>query len=266
YSPKTHSLVSIESVENRENVPIFSNRGIKTSENIKETINYLLINPVLSKKNFDTTLAFREMIWCGIQRISLKAYLRPSTCPKVAYIESDVGQSEFTPSGSVSFNILNSPIFGSPFTHIQQPYRSYYIGSNTPLDDPNYYLDCLRELVIVYRCDIALVQTLACIILDVDENFEIVDKSEVLQEKGIRMQPPRYFPSTPDPSEYTFLGLAIIRSIDPVAHTFHIVTPLSYVELQKTSLIKRVSYMSLEAREGVGNAAQRVKRRSKNKE
>ncbi|CAG8817582.1 20419_t:CDS:1, partial [Cetraspora pellucida] len=32
---------------------------------------------------------------------------------------------------------------------------SYYIGSNTPLDDPDYYLDCLCELVIVYRRDIA---------------------------------------------------------------------------------------------------------------
>ncbi|CAG8651363.1 2477_t:CDS:1, partial [Cetraspora pellucida] len=71
--------------------------------------------------------------------------------------------------------------------------------------------------------------------------------------------------------------LAIIRSIDPVAHIFHILTPLSYVELQKTSLIvkgsldlptcfmldhsnnistgvpwKRVPYMTLKAREGVG--------------
>ena len=34
-------------------------------------------------------------------------------CPKVAYIESDVGQSEFTPCGLVSLNILDSPIFGS---------------------------------------------------------------------------------------------------------------------------------------------------------
>ncbi|CAG8693382.1 2047_t:CDS:2, partial [Cetraspora pellucida] len=32
-------------------------------------------------------------------------------CPKVAYIESDVGQSKFIPSGPVSLNILNSPIF-----------------------------------------------------------------------------------------------------------------------------------------------------------
>ncbi|CAG8687123.1 696_t:CDS:2, partial [Cetraspora pellucida] len=59
--------------------------------------------------------------------------------------------------------------------------------------------------------------------------FEIVDESESSQEKG---QPPRYFLCPdyppPDPSEYTFLGLAIIRSIDPVAYIFHILTPLSY--------------------------------------
>ncbi|CAG8564369.1 14178_t:CDS:2 [Funneliformis mosseae] len=78
-----------------------------------------------------------------------------NVCPKVAYIESDVGQSEFTPCGLVSLNILNSPIFGPPFTHIQQPYRSYFIGHNSPRDDPDYYLDCLRELVTAYRRDIA---------------------------------------------------------------------------------------------------------------
>ncbi|CAG8738125.1 6845_t:CDS:2, partial [Racocetra persica] len=430
---------------------------------------------------------------CGHRNVGKSTFARYllnnllNFCPKVAYIESDVGQSEFTPSGSISLNIFNSPIFGPPFTHIQQPYRSYYIGSNTPLDDPDYYLDCLRELVIVYRRDIAcgpdfgmhageelqriplilnthgwikgmgydlflrildftkpthlfqfyssihsyqnlppfptsvitppnedppkiaLVEaidpskvstkytaadhrTLALLsyfystpamlskqentkwwqfdkplihhspwcldwtkgltkgvfvfsgdvpwsqllyalngsivglvgnILDVDVNEscemvdemvdenadkmvdemvdenademvdemvdenadkmvdEIADKPETSQEKGRNIQPPRYFPCPdyppPDPSEYLFLGLAIIRSIDPVAHTFHILTPLSYVELQKTCLIvkgsldlptcfmldhsnnvstgvcgvpwKRVPYMNLEARE-----------------
>ncbi|CAG8489725.1 660_t:CDS:2 [Cetraspora pellucida] len=200
--------------------------------------------------------------------------------------------------------LSTQPIFGPPFTHIQQPYRSYCVGSNTPLDDPGYYLDCLHELVIIYRRDIAcaadhctsallsyfyftpamltkqentkwwqfdkplihhspcefsfsleMFQLLYVLngsivglignILDVDENLEIVDESETSHEKGISIQPPRYFPSPdyppPDPSEYTFLRLYIIRSIDPVAHTFHILTPLSYVELQKTRLIVKRS-------------------------
>ncbi|RIB01505.1 hypothetical protein C2G38_2230616 [Gigaspora rosea] len=556
YSPKTHALVSIECVEKRENMPKFSNRGFKTSANVKETINDLLIKSGFIKENFDTILAFRNMSWCGIQGIenlssscfkgiftadranssrinqsnetvstkrdlfkipgfypifevvpgltllqlsdswskaanqlandvinynvppiaiicghrnvgksTFARYLLNNllnVCPKVAYIESDVGQSEFTPPGSISLNILDSPIFGPPFTHIQRPYRSYYVGNNTPRDDPDYYLDCLRELVTVYRRDIAcgpsfgmhaddetqrvplilnthgwlkgmgydlflnilgfakpthlfqfyssinsyqnlppfptsvlsppnedppevaLVEaidpsnistkytaadhrTLALLsyfystpamlskqentkwwqfdkplthhspwcldwtkgltkgvfvffndvpwsqllyalngsivglvgdILDADESREIVDQPEPSRSSQEINIPPRYFPcpeySPPAPSEYSFLGLAIIRSIDPAAHTFHILTPLSYVELQKTCLIvkgsldfptcfmldhinhistgvcgvpwKRVPYMNFEAGEGVGNSAQRVRRRSKNKE
>ncbi|CAG8793741.1 9403_t:CDS:2, partial [Cetraspora pellucida] len=55
-------------------------------------------------------------------------------------------------SNQLAIDVVN---YRPPFTHIQQPYKSYYIGSNTPLDDPDYYLDFLRELIIVYRHNIA---------------------------------------------------------------------------------------------------------------
>ncbi|CAJ0767935.1 5355_t:CDS:2 [Entrophospora sp. SA101] len=35
-------------------------------------------------------------------------------CPKVAYLETDIGQSEFTPEGILSLNIIESPILGVP--------------------------------------------------------------------------------------------------------------------------------------------------------
>ncbi|CAG8485138.1 7293_t:CDS:2 [Racocetra fulgida] len=152
YSPKTHALVSIESVEKRENTPIFSNRGIKVSVNVKETVNDLLTKSGFIKKNFDTILAFREMTWSGIQGIEKIS----SSCFKGVFTAEYVNSSRNNQSDETIFikrNLFQVP--GPPFTHIQQPYRSYYIGSNTPLDDPDYYLDCLRELVIVYRRDIA---------------------------------------------------------------------------------------------------------------
>ncbi|CAI2171990.1 15383_t:CDS:2 [Funneliformis geosporum] len=220
FSPKTHSLLEIESVERQEMITRkISHSGIIACSTTTSMINKLLSNVNFSEERYDTILVLRDFSWCGIQDIehvtsscfnniftdnltnnkkidcnneieqskrdlfNIKGFypvtIPPiaiisghknvgkstfsrylvnkllNVCPKVAYIESDVGQSEFTPCGLVSLNILNSPIFGPPFTHIQQPYRSYFIGHNSPRDDPDYYLDCLRELVTVYRRDIA---------------------------------------------------------------------------------------------------------------
>jgi polynucleotide 5'-hydroxyl-kinase GRC3/NOL9 len=37
----------------------------------------------------------------------------------VIYIDTDLGQPEFTPSGMMSLSILESPVFGPPFSHIR---------------------------------------------------------------------------------------------------------------------------------------------------
>ncbi|RHZ79545.1 hypothetical protein Glove_144g24 [Diversispora epigaea] len=372
--------------------------------------------------------------------------------PKIAYIESDIGQSEFTPAGLMSLNILDSPILGPPFTHIKQPYRTYFLGHNTPRDDPDYYLDCLQELITIYHRDIAcgpefgmytsdedlnvpliinthgwvtglgydiflnilklakptdIIQfysptqiyknlpklpdyiisspniifiesidstkistkyqssdhrtlsllsylysnninntkqdntkwwkfdiplihqipwcldwikglskgifllfgdvplsqllyalngSLVGLIGDISDNPDISNISNIPQEKKqehMRIKPPNYFPcpnfSPPSPSESHCIGLAIIRSIDPINHTFHILTPLSLVQLQRVKSIvkgklelpiwfmldhtsntsigicgvpwKRIPYMSFEAGIGLGNEAQRVRRK-----
>ncbi|KAG1887755.1 hypothetical protein F4604DRAFT_2038239, partial [Suillus subluteus] len=44
----------------------------------------------------------------------------------VAYLECDVGQSEFTPGGLVALNVIDNPVFGLPFTHPSLPYRVHY--------------------------------------------------------------------------------------------------------------------------------------------
>lgn len=40
---------------------------------------------------------------------------------RIAYLETDVGQCEFTPSGLVSLHVIDAPIFGPPHTHLRQP-------------------------------------------------------------------------------------------------------------------------------------------------
>lgn len=70
----------------------------------------------------------------------------------MAYLETDVGQSEFTPSGLVTLHIIDSPILGPPFTHSHlKSKRSYFIGSNSPSKDPDYYLLCISELINVWE-------------------------------------------------------------------------------------------------------------------
>eukprot|EP01114_Cavostelium_apophysatum_P020067 TRINITY_DN6621_c0_g1_i1.p1 TRINITY_DN6621_c0_g1~~TRINITY_DN6621_c0_g1_i1.p1 ORF type:complete len:376 (+),score=69.37 TRINITY_DN6621_c0_g1_i1:506-1633(+) len=70
---------------------------------------------------------------------------------KVAYIETDIGQTEFTPSGALSLNILTSPIFGPPFTHLQKPVSSRFIGLTSPFNHPYYYLACINSLFDEYE-------------------------------------------------------------------------------------------------------------------
>ncbi|KAG9306683.1 hypothetical protein G9A89_004230 [Geosiphon pyriformis] len=102
-----------------------------------------------------------NIIVCGHKKVGKSTFSRflmnhlLNSYSKIAYIESDIGQSEFTPSGLVSLNLIDSPLFGPPFTHLKRPYRSYFIGHTTPKDDPDYYLECLEELVNISQRDIA---------------------------------------------------------------------------------------------------------------
>jgi hypothetical protein len=70
----------------------------------------------------------------------------------VAYLETDVGQTEFTPSGLVSLHVVESPLLGPPFTHLNlKSERSFFIGSASPNKDTSYYKDCIRELLKTYH-------------------------------------------------------------------------------------------------------------------
>ncbi|KAI5982244.1 hypothetical protein EDC04DRAFT_2844579, partial [Pisolithus marmoratus] len=73
---------------------------------------------------------------------------------RVAFLECDVGQSEFTPSGMVALSIIENRVFGPPFTHPSLPYRAQYIGSATPRANPSYYLSAIQSLLETYRLEI----------------------------------------------------------------------------------------------------------------
>ncbi|KAJ7247643.1 hypothetical protein B0H12DRAFT_739265 [Mycena haematopus] len=73
---------------------------------------------------------------------------------KVAFLECDLGQSEFTPGGLVALNIIQRPVFGPPFTHPTLPNFAHYIGVTTPKSSPSHYLASIQSLVETYQLDV----------------------------------------------------------------------------------------------------------------
>ncbi|KIY65721.1 hypothetical protein CYLTODRAFT_399978 [Cylindrobasidium torrendii FP15055 ss-10] len=73
---------------------------------------------------------------------------------RVAYLECDLGQSEFTPGGMVALNIVDSPLLGPPFTHPSLPVAAHYIGATTPKSSPSHYLSAIQACLEFYRLDI----------------------------------------------------------------------------------------------------------------
>jgi hypothetical protein len=69
FSPKTHSLISIESVEKQKTTQKISHPGIVACSTTKSIINKLLSNLNLSKGEYDTILVLRDISWCGIQDV-----------------------------------------------------------------------------------------------------------------------------------------------------------------------------------------------------
>ncbi|KND01333.1 polynucleotide 5'-hydroxyl-kinase [Spizellomyces punctatus DAOM BR117] len=74
---------------------------------------------------------------------------------EVAFLECDIGQPEFTSTGLASLNVVTAPLLGPPFTHLQPPRRSFYLGATSAKHDPDYYLECLHELYNEYENTIA---------------------------------------------------------------------------------------------------------------
>ncbi|KAG8806919.1 Polynucleotide 5'-hydroxyl-kinase grc3 [Serendipita sp. 399] len=88
---------------------------------------------------------------------------------RVAYLDCDIGQPEFTPPGMVSLHVLTEPIFGPPFTHLRNPFRAHFVGSTSIRSLPLHYQACVLQLLETYRLDIQYA-------FDLDE--EIHDNAE----------------------------------------------------------------------------------------
>ncbi|KAG1775748.1 hypothetical protein EV702DRAFT_1233957, partial [Suillus placidus] len=72
----------------------------------------------------------------------------------VAYLECDVGQSEFTPGGLVALNVIDNPVFGPPFMHPSLPYRAHYVGATSPRCSPAHYLAAIQALLETFKLEV----------------------------------------------------------------------------------------------------------------
>eukprot|EP00049_Salpingoeca_infusionum_P014240 m.266234 g.266234 ORF g.266234 m.266234 type:complete len:686 (+) comp15627_c0_seq57:100-2157(+) len=79
-----------------------------------------------------------------------------STAPAVAFLDTDLGQAEVTPAGLVSVSLVSSPLFGSPFTHLQKPDFAKFMATNSPKDIPIQYLSAVKDAYSYYRKHIGL--------------------------------------------------------------------------------------------------------------
>ncbi|CAJ0827395.1 1205_t:CDS:2, partial [Entrophospora sp. SA101] len=191
-------------------------------------------------------------------------------CPKVAYLETDIGQSEFTPEGILSLNIIESPILE---IHNLPAFPTDLISSlkmtnestalkiikleffdNSTISNKRYTSSDYRTLNMVFyfhgnynngtqddgndewwQFRKPLVRHLPWCL-----NWKrCLTKGVMLMSEEI---PPKYNlkrSTLPSPTEHQCLGLAIIRSIDPTNHTFHILTPLPPTILFKTNAIMK---------------------------
>lgn len=82
---------------------------------------------------------------------------------KVAYLDCDPGQSEFTPPGLVSLTLVTTPVFGPTYSHFATSHdpekklvKAHFVGAATPKSGwgPAGYLDCVRDLIEVWKVDL----------------------------------------------------------------------------------------------------------------
>ncbi|GAA5871170.1 hypothetical protein JCM8547_001476 [Rhodosporidiobolus lusitaniae] len=72
----------------------------------------------------------------------------------VAYLNTDLGQPEFTAPGFLSIHILRRPVFGPSFTHLALPLSSHYLGSPSPASDPSTYIAAAQALLEIYALEV----------------------------------------------------------------------------------------------------------------
>ncbi|KAK0078908.1 hypothetical protein PV325_001975 [Microctonus aethiopoides] len=113
---------------------------------IDETTNKILIKDPTNNKNLRVVMAGGK----SVGKSTTTRYFVNRILEKfdnVIVLDLDPGQSEFTPPGCISLNIIKRPLLGPNFTHLQKPYHQIYIGSTDVVRSLSMYINGLKKLV-----------------------------------------------------------------------------------------------------------------------
>ncbi|XP_058794759.1 polynucleotide 5'-hydroxyl-kinase NOL9 isoform X2 [Phymastichus coffea] len=66
---------------------------------------------------------------------------------KVVLLDLDIGQTEMTPPGCMSLNVVEEHLLGPNFTHLKMPYSQYYLEDVTVTNCMTRYIECAKKLV-----------------------------------------------------------------------------------------------------------------------
>ncbi|TWW57147.1 polynucleotide 5'-hydroxyl-kinase NOL9 [Takifugu flavidus] len=89
---------------------------------------------------------------CGARNVGKSTFIRTlintllNHTTSVDYLEGDLGQTEFTPAGCLSFSTVKEPLLGPPFTHQWTPEHMIYYGQPSCDSDMDRYLESLKFL------------------------------------------------------------------------------------------------------------------------
>ncbi|UJR29946.1 hypothetical protein I4U23_017493 [Adineta vaga] len=132
-----------------------------------------ITNSIISRLSTKTTSDPLVVFVCGAKDSGKSTYLRylinrclsQSSHPKITFLDSDIGQSEFTPSGCISLiNNLHQPLFGPAASHLTKPLKSFYFGNikveNDKLIEYLNYVKYLYDFIQNQRQDLLVVNTM----------------------------------------------------------------------------------------------------------
>ncbi|XP_043478682.1 polynucleotide 5'-hydroxyl-kinase NOL9 [Leptopilina heterotoma] len=122
------------------------------------TSKQLIVNPEWKTKIIDTIIEEFEhkqsinLIFGGkaVGKSTLSKYLVNAIIPnsnKIVFVNLDPGQTECTPSGCISLNLIETPFLGPNFTELRTPYYQIYIGDVNVANCVTRYLEAVKILV-----------------------------------------------------------------------------------------------------------------------